>query len=133
MTGADIVAALLRADNAVLAVAPLERIKLGRLPDGVTLTAMLVRRISSVDQQPLRWSKGVRITDRVSVTIRAASYRDQVAAIRLVRACCAGRTGDIGGGKAVSILTAGISPDVAGPADSFEQTCDFKVSFVEPA
>ena len=133
MTGADIVAALLRADPAILAIASLDRIKLGRLPDNVALTALLVRRISSVDRQPLKWNSNVRVTDRVSVTVRAASYRDQVAAIRLVRACCAGRTGDLGGGKAVSILTAGIGPDLAGPADSFEQACDFRVSFEEPA
>ena len=133
MTGGDIVAALLRVDNAILAISPAERIKLGRLPDNVTYPALLVRVISSIDRQPLKWGPGVRVTDRVSVTVRASSYRDQVATMKAVRKCCAGRTGDIGGGRTVSILTAGRGPDVAGPADSFEQSQDFRVTFIDPA
>ena len=129
MTGADIVAALLLADPAVTAFVPATRVKLGRLPDGVPLPALLARTVSSVDRQPLKRPAIVRVTDRVSVTVRAASYRDQVAAMKLVRRCCAGRTGDVGGGSGVSILTAGMGPDLNGPADSFEQTQDFRVSF----
>ena len=133
MTGADIVTALLRADTAIATVASADRIKLGRLPDGVALPAILIRTISVVDRQPLKRAGFVKRTDRVSVTVRAASYRDQVAAIGIVRRCCSGKTGALGGGTGVSILTAGTGPDVAGPADSFEQAQDFRVSFDEPA
>lgn len=134
MSGAMIVGTLLSTDPVILAtVAPAARIKLGLLPDGVQLTAVLVRTISSIDRQPLKRVGYVRVTDRVSVTVRAASYRDQVAAIKAVRTCCAGRTGNIGGGTSVSILTAGTGPDLNGPGNSFEQAQDFRVSFVEPA
>jgi len=129
MTGVTIIGALLRADASLLAVVPADRIKAGRLPDGVALPALLVRTVSSIDRQTLKRGVTVRTTDRVSVTVRAASYRDQRAVIEMVRAACAGRVGDIGGGSRVSILTAGTGPDVNGPANSFEQAQDFRVSF----
>ena len=129
MTGADIIGALLLDDQAILEIAPPDRIKEDRLPDGVALTALLVRTVSSVDRQPLVRGPLVRQTDRVSVTVRAGSVRDRKVAISRVRSCCAGRTGDIGGGLRVSILTAGLGPSLNGPGNSFEQTQDFKVSF----
>lgn len=128
MTGAAIIGALLAADQHVIDIAA-DRIKEDRLPDGVALPALLVRTVSSVDQQPLKRGQTVRMTDRVAVTIRAASVRDRREAIRRVRACCAGRVGDIAGCLRVAILTAGLGPSLTGPGDSFEQTQDFRVSF----
>lgn len=128
ITGASIIGILLREDAALTALVPAENIKLGILPEGITLPALLVRLVSSVERQPLRRTASVRTTDRVSVTVRAASYRDQAQIIRLIRNCCAGLTGDIGHGKSVSILTAGTGPDLIGPGNSFEQAQDFRVS-----
>jgi hypothetical protein len=129
MTGVDIVGALLRADPAILEMVPIERIKAGVLPDGVALPALLIRTVSSVDWQPLKRGQTRRTTDRTSVAVRAGNYRDQGLIIKLVRTCCIGVTGDIGGGSGVSILNAGVGPDVGGPANSFEQTADLRVSF----
>lgn len=129
MTGADIIGVLLYADAAVTDRVPVARIKSGRLPDGVDLPALLVRVVSVVDRHALKRSGWERQTARVSVTVRAASYREQGEIIELVRRCCAGRVGDIGSAKRVSILTAGTGPDVDGPGNSFEQAQDFKVSF----
>jgi len=131
MTGVDIVGALLLAEAALTEVVQADRIKAAVLPDGIALPALLVRTVSSVDRQPLKRGGFVRVTDRVSVTVRAASYESQRAVIKLVRKL-AGRTGNIGGGLRVSILTAGIGPDVGGPAASFEQTQDFRVTFDDP-
>lgn len=128
MTGADIIGALLTADAAVVAMFA-ETIKEDRLPDGSPLPGLLVRTVSSVDRQTLTRGDTVRRTDRVSVMVRAASVRDRKNGIRLVRRCCAGLTGDVGGGRSVGILTAGLGPSVSGPGNSFEQTQDFRVSF----
>lgn len=133
MTGAEIIAKLLLEDASVATMFPAGSIKNSRLPDGIALPALLVRTISSIDRQTLKRGAFVRVIERVSVTVRAASYRDQVAAMRLVRTCCADRTGDLAGALRVSILTAGLGPDLNGPADSFEQAQDFRVSFDEPA
>lgn len=129
MTGVDIVGALLRESSEMTAMIPEERIKAGVLPANIALSALLLRQISGVDRQPLKRGVFTRVTDRVAVTVRASNYRDQRAAMKLVRKICAGRIGNIGGGTRVAILTAGLGPDVAGPADSFEQTQDFKVSY----
>ncbi|WP_347271801.1 tail completion protein gp17 [Rhizorhabdus histidinilytica] len=129
MTGALIVTAVLRAASAVTAIVPEARIKAGRLPEDIQLPALVVRNISSVERRTLTREATIRTTDRVSVAVRAASYRDQGAIIRLVRSACAGLTGDIGGGSSVAIINAGTGPDVAGPGNSFEQSQDFLVSF----
>ncbi len=133
MNGVNIVGALLLADAELLALVPAARIKAGMLPDNVTLPALLVRSTSSVERQSLRRTTATRTTDRISVTVRASNYREQEAIIRRVKNCCAGKTGSIGGASSVAVLTAGKGPDVLGPATSFEQTQDFKVSYDAPS
>lgn len=127
-TGAMIIGELLRADPNVTGRVRVEDIKAGRLPDDVTLPALLVRVVSTVERHPLRRGPLTRTTDRVAVTVRAESYRDQKEIMGLVRDCCAGLTGSIGGGLNVSILTAGAGPELDGPGNTFERTQDFRVS-----
>lgn len=129
MTGVDIVGTLLRAFDPVTDIVPSPQIKAGRLPDTIVLPALLLRTVSLTDRLPLKRTGMVRVTARIAVTVRAASYREQCAIIALVRQCCAGRVGNIGGGTRVAILPAGLGPDVNGPGNTFEQTQDFKVSF----
>lgn len=129
MTGADIIGALLRADTDVIALVVVANIKGGRLPDDVTLPALLVKVTSTVERQPLKRSTLTRTVDRVSVTVRAASYNDQRQAIIRSRKACAGKTGNIAGALNVSILTAGAGPELDGPGNTFERTQDFRVSY----
>jgi len=132
MTGAEIIGALLRAYPALTAIVPATDIKGGRLPEGAVPPLLLVRVISLIDRHPLKRQGWERSTARIAVTVRAASYAQQGQIISIVRACCAGRTGNIGGGTRVAILTAGLGPDLDGPGNSFEQTQDFRVSFDAP-
>jgi len=133
MTGVDIIGELLHLDEPLIAAIPAGQIKAGALPDGVALTTLLVRMTSNVERQMLKRGATVRTIERISVTARAASYRDQVVAMKLVVKACAGRTGRIAGVDNVSVLTAGRGPDLRGPGNSFEQTQDFRVSFDAPA
>lgn len=107
-------------------------VKLGRLPDGVGLPALLVRTVSEIERQPLKRQGWVRRVERVAVAIRARSYREQKALLRAINAACVGPKGDVAGCRNVSILAAGVGPDVDGPGGSFEQTHDFRVSFDAP-
>lgn len=132
ITGAKIVVTLLRDHTPLTAIVPAPRIKQGRIPSG-SLPVIVVKTVSVIERQALKRGATVLRTDRVSVTVRAASYRDQVDIIELIKSACAGRVGDIGGGTNVSVLTAGTGPDLDGPGDSFEQTQDFRVSFVAAA
>lgn len=129
MTGADIVGALLLADAPVLAKVAAASIKAGKLPDDVVLPALLVRVVSSLERQQLKRVGKVLMTDRIAVMVRAVSYIDQTDIIGLVREACAGKTGDVGGGESVSILNAGVGPDLIGPGDTFEQSIDLRVNY----
>ena len=129
MTGVDIVGELLNSDEPLIAAIPPGQIKAGALPDGVVLPTLLVRMTSNVERQMLKRGPTVRTMERISVTVRAESYRDQVTAMKLVVKACVGRTGSIAGADNVSVLSAGRGPDLRGPGNSYEQTQDFRVSF----
>lgn len=129
MTGAEIIGGLLREYTPLTAAVAVDSIKGGKLPEGVALPALLVRVVSLIDRQPLKRAGWDRSVARVSVTVRAASYREQGEVVHLVRQCCAGWIGDLAGAERIAILTAGLGPDLLGPGDSFEQAQDFKVSF----
>ena len=128
MTGADIIGALLCEDLTEADPVPADRIREDRLPDGITLPALLVRTVSSVDYHLLSGSP-LRTRDRISVTVRAASVKERKAVIGWVRARCSGKLGDIAGASSVTIMTFGKGPSLNGPGNSFEQTQDFRVSW----
>jgi len=127
MSGVSIIGALLGADPSITAT-----IKAGQLPDGVALPALLVRSVSMVERVTLTRGNYVRVKERVSVTVRAASYREQRSLLKLARDACAGEFGTIAGFENASVINAGTGPDVIGPGNTFEQTQDFMTSFNEP-
>jgi hypothetical protein len=132
MSGTAIISELLLADTYFAEIAGEDRIKEDRLPDGVQLTALLLRTVSGTDRQFLTPGAFVHSTERIAVTVRAASVRERKDTIKRVRAACADRVGDFAGCSEVSVLKAGLGPSVIGPGDSFEQTQDFSVSFNAP-
>lgn len=132
MNGVDIIGHLLRGDAALTAIWPTATIKAGALAEGEL--GILVRSVSVIDWQPLAAEPRVHSTERVSVTVRAKTYREQVAAIKLIRRACAGMIApEIGEARGIAVLTAGTGPDVIGPGNTFEQAQDFRVSFNTPA
>lgn len=133
MSGVLIVGALLAADTKVVERVPADRMKAVKLPDGIALPTLMLRSVSLVERQTLKRRGFVRTVERIAVTVRAASYRDQAAIIRLVRSACAGKHGDFADFSRVSVLSAGTGPDLLGPGESFEQTQDFRVSYDAPA
>lgn len=130
MSGTDIVGSLLRGSDAFLAMVPAASIKSGALPEGATLPAVLLRSVSIVDRQPLRRGSTVRSTERVAAMVRAGSYAEQRAVMKLLRRICGGVTArEMGEATNISVLTDGTGPDVIGPGNSFEKTQDLRVSF----
>lgn len=132
MSGAMIVGTVLEAAAIVTARVPKAQIAVGRIPDRTPLPLMLVRTVSEVERQPLKRGGWVRRTERVPVAIRARNYREQKDLLRTINAVLVGPKGDVAGCRNVSILAAGVGPDVDGPGGSFEQTHDFRVSFDAP-
>lgn len=135
MNGAEIMGAIFRADTPLTAEVREGAIKGGRLRDDEALPVLLVRSISIVDRQTLAWEDRVRVTERVSATLRAASYRERATIMPLVRS--AGRAGLVipvmGDATNISVLTAGGGPELNGPNDSYERNQDFTVSYDTPA
>jgi hypothetical protein len=129
MTGEEIIGDLLLADATVADIAPPGRIKIAQLPEDIALPAILIRLVSLTDRKPLKRGPVTRSIARIGVTIRAGNVRDLRAALAAARDCCAGRVGDFGGARNVSILTADLGPSLIGPGNSFEITQDFHVSF----
>lgn len=131
MTGTEIIGALLRSHPLLVAIVPLAQIKAGRLPEGTPLPAMVVNDIDTAERLMLKRGATVRLTARVSVTVRAADYQSRATIIKLVRDCCAGWTGDMDGASGIAILNGGTGPGLIGVGDSFEQSQDFRVSYDE--
>lgn len=129
MTSAEIIGAMLRRLEPLIAVVPVERIKGGRMPDGTPMPWLLVREVSIIDWRALRSHGWYRSTARVSVMVRAASYAEQLEVMKLVRQLPQGAIGTVGDASSVVVHTAGGGPDVLGPADTFEKTQDFRVGF----
>lgn len=129
MSGNRIIGALMRADAPLRAVVPTDRIKAGALPESCPLPALLLRSTSLIERQTLTVGAKVHVTERISVTLRAASYREQEAIMPLIRRCCRSVTGTVDGIENVTVTTAGTGPDARGPGNSFEKTTDFRVSY----
>jgi hypothetical protein len=135
MTGAEIIGELLRTDEPLTAVVREEAIKGGKLSDDEAVPVLLVRSISIVDRQTLALEEKVHVTERVSVTVRAGSYRQRATIMPLVRS--AGRAGLVipamDNATNISVLTAGAGPELMGPGDTYERNQDFTVSYDTPA
>lgn len=135
MSGAEILGALLRDNVPLSQKVRASGIKGGRLADNEPLPVLLVRSLSIVDRQTLALEAMVRVTERVSVTVRAGSYLDCQSVVTLVRS--AGRAGMViaamGEARNISVLTAGAGPELVGPGNSFERSQDFTVTYDVPA
>lgn len=129
IAGTTIIGYLLQNYAPLLAIVPADRIKEGRLPEGVELPALVVTEVSQVERQPLKRGSKVRTDDRVSVTGRFVSVRQRKLVMQLVKDCCAGQVGTIAGASNVAIRTAGRGPDLNGPGNSFEKAQDFRVGY----
>lgn len=132
MDGVAIIDQRLRASSEILGMVPKDRIKGGRF-DGAALPALLITSISVVDRHTLAQEGMVRVVERVAVTARANSYRDQRALIDIVANVCPADFIDaLGVARRISIHTAGRGPEMNGPADSFERKQDFRVTYDAP-
>lgn len=134
MDGAGIMGEVLRGNVPLTAVVRATAIKGGRLADDETLPVLLVRSISIVDRQSLAREDMVRTTERVSVTLRAKTYRERASIMKLLRSAGTGIVIDaLGDARGIAILTAGAGPELNGPGDSFERNQDFSVTYDAPA
>lgn len=135
MSGVAALRSRLAGNAALIAVVPAARIFSGVIPLKTTLPAIGLTQISGVEEPTVamrQLGKQLR-TDRVQVTIEAASYPSQKQILELVRAACGHFTGAVNGVDLLSIRPAGQGPDFY-DADTqiYTQSCDFMVAWRTP-
>jgi len=113
MSGVAIVRYKLSQYSALTAVVPAARIQAGVLPEGTALPLISVAQTSSTPLNQVAQTSGLR-TDRVQVTVEAASYPDVRTLLALVRAALPYTRGTVNGIACDSIV-----PDIEGP-DGFD-------------
>lgn len=131
MSGVAVIVTLLAADAGVTAIVPAARIFGGDVPLSTATPSIGVSQISGMPRNTVSMAETRRlITERVQVTIHAASYDQQKALLELVRRACPNQRGTVDGVDLDSIL-----PDIEGPdltdadAKIYEQSRDFLVKW----
>ncbi len=132
MNGVIVVRSLLVADTGVTALVPVAQIVAGALPQGTGLPAISLMSVSSMDRNIPAPGPKRRVTERVQVTVLAASYPAAKAIIRAVRVAAADRMPAIDGLTDVTVHTDSSGPDFLDEETGIHmQTQDFRVSFNE--
>jgi len=132
MSAVAIMRALLIGHAPVTALVPAARIVAGNVPDG-SLPAIGITEISGVEQDTVARAGRTLVTARVQVTVYAASYPQQKAILKAAKLGAGVFTGQVAGYAVRSVLRDAIGPDMGNPAiPTFEQSRDFKISFIEP-
>lgn len=132
MNGVIAVRSLLVADTGVTALVPVPRIAAGMLPQGTDLPAISLMSVSSIDRNIPAPGPKRRVTERVQVTVLAATYRQVKAILAAVRKASADQMPIIDGLFDVTVHTDSAGPDFLDEETGIHmQTQDFRVSFNE--
>jgi len=132
MNGVIVVRSLLVADAEVTALVPAARIVAGVVPQGTGLPTISLMSVSGIDRNILMPGTSRRVTERVQVTVLAASYPAAKAIIRAVRAAAADRMPAIDRLTDVTVHTDSAGPDFLDEETGIHmQSQDFRVSFNE--
>ena len=132
MNGVIAVRTLLVTDTGMTAIVPPARIAAGMLPQGTDLPAISLMSVSSADRNILSPSLKRRVTERVQVTVLAATYRQVKAILAAVRKAAADQMPTIDGLFDVTVHTDSAGPDFLDEETGIHmQTQDFRVSFNE--
>lgn len=132
MNGVIAVRTLLVTDTGMTAIVPPARIAAGILPQGTDLPAISLMSVSNIDRNiPAPGSKR-RVTERVQVTVLAATYRQVKAILAAVRKAAADQMPIIDGLFDVTVHTDSAGPDFLDEETGIHmQTQDLRVSFNE--
>lgn len=124
----------LLANNATLtAQVPAARIYAGVIPQNTALPAIGLQEVSGVERLTVAMNEAAKFrTDRVQVSVLAATYPSKKTILELVRAALANQSGTVNGVKVDSILPDGRGPDFDDPgANIYEQSHDFIVRWAK--
>lgn len=132
MNGVIAVRTLLVTDTGMTALVPEARIAAGMLPQGTGLPAISLMSVSSVDRNISAPGPKRRVTERVQVTVLAATYRQVKAILAAVRRAAADQMPTIDGLFDLTVHTDTAGPDFLDEETGIHmQSQDLRVSFNE--
>jgi hypothetical protein len=132
MNGVIVVRSLLAGETRVTAHVPEARIAAGMLPQGTDLPAISLMSVSSVDRNIPAPGPTRRVTERVQMTVLAASYRQVKVILAAVRKAAADQRPTIDGLDDVTVHTDTVGPDFLDEETGIHmQSQDLRVSFNE--
>jgi len=132
MNGVIAVRLVLVSDTGVTALVPSARIAAGMLPQGTDLPAISLMSVSSVDRNISAPGPKRRVTERVQVTVLAATYRQVKAILAAVRRAAADQMPTIDGLFDLTVHTDTAGPDFLDEETGIHmQSQDLRVSFNE--
>lgn len=136
MNGVMIIRALLAAHSPLTALVPAANIRAGTVPVGV-MPAVGIKEISRVETDTVsRGQTNVMVIARIQVTVYAGGTGGYMAKKALIQAAKLGpgaHTGVIAGATVRSVLRDIVGPDFDDDAAKvYEQSRDFKVTYIEP-
>ena len=132
MNGVIAVRILLVTDTGMTALVPPARIAAGMLPQGTDLPAISLMSVSSVDRNIPAPGPKRRVTERVQVTVLAATYRQVKAILAAIRRATADQMPTIDGLFDVTVHTDTAGPDFLDEDTGIHmQSQDLRVSFNE--
>ena len=131
MSGVAIVRSKLAGNAALIAAIPAERIFSGAVPEATAIPCIAVTSIGTNDRNTVAMTETLKqASERVQVTLYAATYPLQKSYMALVRAACPNFSGTINGFQCDSILPAGDGPDFFDDVlMAYEQSQDFIVKY----
>jgi len=130
MSGVAVIRYTLVNNAPLIAAVPAARIVSGVLPVTTTIPAISIRQISGVEMPMIKRTGTQLVTERIQVSVHAASYLSQKTIIGLIRSAIVSTRGTIN-----SFQVDSITHDIDGPdlyydePDIFEQSIDFVVRF----
>lgn len=132
MEGVGAVRQVLAANAALIALVPATRIQAGDMPQGTTLPAISIVRVSSTDRNLPNPGTYRHVTERVQVNVMASTYPQQRAVVSAIRAAAADQFPTVLGLIRVTIHTDGAGPDfINEQASIFVGSQDFIVTYSE--
>lgn len=131
MSGVAAVRYTLANAAAVIAQVPAARIFAGNVPLNAAVPAIGISQVSGVERTTVSMAEASRFrTDRVQVTVYAATYATKVSILELVRTALSPVRGTVGSVDVDSILPDSEGPDIDDEeARVYERSRDFMVSW----
>ena len=130
MSGVAVLRYMLANNAPLVAVVPSNKIIAGVAPMNTALPAISIKQISGQEYQTVKRGSNQLVTERIQVTVLAATYPLQKSILNLIRTALPATRGTVS-----SFVVDSITPDIDGPDlynDNpiiYEQSIDFMVRF----